>query len=236
MRLNLKCSLFYLGRTSCLCELHFSTDSYVMQRTDQNAYRKREPLKRRRLKLGTVPTIFPNCPSHMTTAALTRQTEVSAEDRHARTEARFIEQEELMWNHESIQSLADLKSKLQACESLPEGVSVIDLPGELLLAFVETITVPIITASLVVKSDMTWSAAVRQVPLMPSRLNVLPSNICNVSSVTNALAILKSLVEQESIHEVVETVQRNLKYIGDMVATDSERCTIQFISEQISLS
>ncbi len=51
---------------SKLCSVHFEDDCFTTDNQDSNKYRKKAPVQKRRLKKGSVPTIFPGCPSYLT--------------------------------------------------------------------------------------------------------------------------------------------------------------------------
>ena len=65
-----------------ICSKHFASSDYVDHRTDINSSRNRGALKRRRLKLGVYPTIFPTLPAYLSSSSnAQRSTNSSASSR-----------------------------------------------------------------------------------------------------------------------------------------------------------
>ena len=72
---------FKISHSTRICSLHFDSSCFDYSSTDTNPSRTKSTLKNPRLKTGSVPTIFPNCPSYLsrpvpssrTTATSTRR-------------------------------------------------------------------------------------------------------------------------------------------------------------------
>lgn len=61
------------GKSAKICSLHFHDSDFCTEYTDTNVTRKRaygQQRKRRKLKDGAVPSVFPNLPSYLCSAKL----------------------------------------------------------------------------------------------------------------------------------------------------------------------
>ena len=191
--------IFYLGKTAKLCERHFAECCFVTESTDSNSSRtQNEQLKRRRLKPGSLPTIFPDCPSYMSLAtAPERSLTTSAAHRYAREEDNLNCSIEDFFSNDKIGDFLDLKEKLKT-STTPAGFLLTDYNSSYLIYMIDGTDVPTISASFLINNDLSWTASVNQTPLPASSFPLLNDKLASVSSLPNSLATLKSFKDDNA--------------------------------------
>ena len=75
---------FRISPSTRICSLHFDTSCFDYSSTDTNPSREKSTLKNPRLKTGSIPTMFLNCPSYLSRPAPTPRTTA--------TSSRYIDQ------------------------------------------------------------------------------------------------------------------------------------------------
>ena len=143
--------LYFSGKSTRLCERHFTNDMFVVQSMDSNYYRQQRTLKRRRLRPSAVPTIFPNCPTFMTkSAAPIRSTTSSAASRFNREEISHELHVDAFFDDDKVSDLSDLTSKLKL-SVLPSGFFLSEVESGVLIYLLNTDDIPCISTSLFIK-------------------------------------------------------------------------------------
>ena len=102
-----------------LCSKHFVAEDFVTESSSSNARgnrkRKGQKLDKRYLKPDAIPTIFPNCPEHLTKDRQPRRSaNATAETRNETAEKRKEEERKQREEADALPDLKDLRRRVDA--------------------------------------------------------------------------------------------------------------------------
>ena len=119
---------------------------------------------------------------------MARNSSTSAASRHRRDELALRE----FMAADTVSSLNELQDKLRT-SVLPDGLLIQKIGPTMLLYFIDFGQFPIISASMVVNSDLSWSAWLAQQLIPKQQMPLIGDQIETVSSLTNSMAQLKAM-------------------------------------------
>ena len=181
---------FKPSSSSRLCNLHFHPVDLVAERNDSNKWRgqNQDELKRRHLKTGAVPKLWPGYPEHYSIP-------VPAE-RSLNTSFEQRLQNEIQVENARCQvtTLKELDEKLP-----PDTQRMFDADGSLIIFTIKTAPIPKVMYSVVVRTDMT--------------LEVFSSGVSLPSNVVGEIIPGKTIQQTTDVLKLVQhldTLSRNV--------------------------
>ena len=186
-----------------LCSLHFKPDDFVVERTDQQARRKRKfdslKLPNRRLKDGVIPSIFAITPAYLVkTQTQPRKTCRAApstrREREAEEQTR-LEQSFMVDDDLSQLSMTEINDKLRAAVTAPQGFVTLLENDQLILYIVtmDTRDLPFISASIVIRHNQSAVVTIKDKIVPASQYSYLiKGSLKTLSQLVILMALVKN--------------------------------------------
>ena len=137
------------------------------------------------------------------------------------------------FTNDEVNSFQELVDKIQL-ETLPCDVLAYSNSSSILFYLIDMEIAPQLSFSLHIRSDLTWLAWIDRRPITASQLKILPSKVLNVSSVLNALALLKSIRNKDEPLNWLDSAIASLE-AACKTASNKQQSKLHFLSEQASL-
>ncbi len=227
---------------SAVCSLHFAKQDFVTESQDKNVTRQStstdKALKRKKLKPGVTPTIFPNLPGYFTKEeSKERSGNATSATRRKNEESRLQEQITKFINADQLTSLDDLSDSSLILSS---DVHLIKRAGA--VTFIGLFwkgDIPNVKYSLTITSDLCFSLSCMGVTVPNQRVShiIEKDTLGTLSSVSNILAYLKSLCGKDSEDDSTSVLQLCADMLGEIDLSGLKAGPkIMFLREQLILS
>ena len=230
------------SNNSVLCEKHFEESCFKTERNDiKNDRRKQRKgeLQRKELKDDAVPTIWPNCPNHLSkTAPLPRTKLTSSSLRSQLDTDREWERLRKEDERDTFHSLEELDCKLDMVKI--ENIDFISKENQRIFIDLSTNQGnPVVNYALVIEMSLEFNLWCNGVNINTAILK--DPNLSGISCIKSCLLINRYLEFLESTYNESKTsFEDNLKvtidYIVEQLQTiNGSKCKIEFLTEQLSL-
>lgn len=230
------------GKSAKICSLHFHNSDFCTEYTDTNVTRKRaygQQRKRRKLKDGAVPSVFPNLPSYLSSPPnVPRSLSSTSEKRLEKENTYMTEVIHEFEQSDEINDLQSLKQKVQT-SSLPCGFVLYPSNLEDLIftkiEFAESVSV---VASVIVKPDLSFTASKNGKRCDESQFGSQMQYSRKIMSFTDLLNLLAFLggshgtSQTSPLPDIVSLIE---SYTQASHLTCSQRQKLEFLSEQLLL-
>ncbi|XP_063244715.1 uncharacterized protein LOC134545879 [Bacillus rossius redtenbacheri] len=233
---------FIPTKYSRVCEVHFKSAEVLWESVyfDEKSGRTlTAPLERPKLKDGAVPSVFPGCPSYLSSGS--QSVRDSPRKKRQRKEAAAVERA----TAESLQTYADYESKhvcstydelVLLCKSAKTSVfwDLINRPDKLAYVHISFEDAPVLTYTVTIKSDMTLTCYYQGVQLKNlSQLN-FPLIVNNINQITDVLTTIENLHHGDCKVSDKYAVVKSL--LDTMNSDDEEHQNfVNFLSTQLEL-
>ena len=215
-----------------LCSRHFTADDYQVERIDKNSSKRKkkcQQVKRKVLKNGVVPSLWPGLPSHLSKTPTIQRT-----TKHVSSESRR-EQCSILDNlNDVVSDLKEIDKKIIKSK-LPDHVhKIVEDQHISFIKLLWTPSKPNIEYCLKVDSSLEYQVWLRDVKLSETdiRGKYFPVGAVNsVPSVTNILSTLEELNDHKSEEKLVDNLVDELKHTSLW-----EDAKIKFLCEQMMLA
>lgn len=226
---------------SKVCSRHFQDTDFENERSDTNTRRRKGVLKQKKLKPQIVPSVFPSYPFYLQGATShERIRHSSSENRLQMENDRLQRNIDNFINEDVVNDLASLKNRFEEISEKPSGFFLCPSSDNTKLYYIKVITdpYPIIVSSLIVNSDMSFSAFDKNGQLIHASayehcmqfpkqivsfcdfLNLL-ATICGIScedkTVKKAIDLLSSYLDSNdlphSVHQKLDFIVEQLEYV-----------------------
>lgn len=234
---------FIPSRHSVLCSLHFTPADFVCESIDTNIDRRRKrprTLQRRHLKLGAVPSIFPNLPNYFSSPPSEPRSERATSTNRLKNENLVIEQEnEAFAQSDCVQSLQELLSKLEI-ENKPSGFVTVAQHGKAhFIMFNDDLPLKV-QSSISVDEDLRLTICQNDIILPVKKVSHIISEsrtVDRVSQILNLMAFLKSQSADDNPDDYRDKSFECLReYIKQIESSEHDKVpALKFLLEQLEL-
>ena len=200
---------FVASKNSVLCSLHFTEEDFVTQSTDCNVTRKKKfgserTIVRRRLKVGAVPSNFPNLPTYFKSVEKSRATTSTSSHRLLMENERLEKCEEDFFKVERISSFDDIKRLINISKNMPSGFVITEKNENLYflrLHFSAEFGQPFLCSSLMVKPTMEFCLFHKDAKINSVVYNHIVSDsfLSDIAQLFNLLAFINNLDYTEEV-------------------------------------
>lgn len=221
-----------------VCSLHFTSDDFVTERRDTNLRRLRGPLRRKMLKEGAVPSVFPNYPEYLQRPRQRQRSGASSSSQRLEAENTRIESE--IENFEESDVIEDLNSLLNKFnESLTKPSNFFLCPSEnrekLVFLNVDTSAKPTLCQSVTVFDDLSFVVYDNHHTVIPPNVYETSMRFCKrILRFSDFLNLLASVASVSS-DPTIETVLNLLNTICETETVPGVARKLAFLTEQLEL-
>lgn len=226
-----------------MCEVHFQKHEILWETSFYDSKSGRTvtaPLKKPRLAEGAVPSVFPNCPSYLSSSHGSRE---SPDERKARLEMEAIqkavskseEENKLFIQERLFKSFEELKSKLNLIE-LGEFWTLIQRSNSVLFLNLEIEPHVRVKYSVIIDDKLELTAYAGNIKISNLGKFILPMQINSAIKLNDLLNSIKSVQckEKDSLEVALNVIKDIFIFLkSNLKECSSEKLT--FILEQITL-
>jgi hypothetical protein len=225
--------------SSKVCSLHFCSVDFLEFRSDSNNSRaiQKSSLIVRRLQKTAVPSLFSNLPSYLSSPPpIPRSTSATAESRIRRYNDNVTQQVEEFYSDDVINTLDDLVEKFSSAPNKPSNYTVCRQSDSVCFISLDTSSTPSIISCVNIHRTLSYTVHHSSVYLNNQEFSSFMQHWQTIHSFTDFLNLLAHLNSRESsinIQQVLSLLSQYIEVSKDLSV--NQRCSYEFLSEQISL-
>ncbi len=221
---------------SQICSLHFHEDSFTYD--SQDLRRDSGQVKKRRLKKGSVPTVFPSCPSYLSKVPIKKRSEAaSSVNRRKSDEERLEAANRNFLKSDVVHDFEELLAKLKK-EHLPTSSYLLKREEDLLvMGFEDSPSAEELKFAVTIREDLSFTLTYKGMVVPASQARHLIQNkVATVSSVLNVTAWLNNYprAQNDQNKNFLQTLASHLQeYMKQNELDEDQEIKLGFLAEQL---
>ncbi|GBM41413.1 hypothetical protein AVEN_172191-1 [Araneus ventricosus] len=236
---------FKITKNSKVCEKHFKDGEVLRNSTFYNEKTGETisaPLKRPKLKENAVPSIFPGCPSYMSSSSAIRESPSKKRQRLEQEQINFAVKESLNSKHEyELKTMFTNFAEFRNCikgHSFSSFWTVVEKNENMLFLNLSLKDdIPSIKYAVSVSNDLMLNASFMGERISKYKKVILPIKVNNLNEIFDILEYFEkgTIVESESsLNDKIHVIESVIKNAED-IFTDKNKFFFEFFLEQLHL-
>ena len=225
---------------SKICSRHFDDACFTFESQDSRG--RTTTVKKRRLKQGSLPTLFPDCPAYLSKATPKPRSELSsASSRRDIVRNRMEEQADAFLKSDEIQGYDDMCNRLLQGTHFPGNAFAVQRQDDFFIAssqHVEGSNVEYYIFGLSIKKDLSYQMFRKNISLSSYAVkHIVGKKMTSISEILNVVAWLNSESTSMPVRSVILDIVKELENctMRDDV-TEEQEAKLNFLLEQLQLA